>query len=236
MGCCTTNSTEVREQKRFYHNLSEEEKEKIKKETEEQDKNIIEEESIDEDPRLCEIFDLDEVKKKLPISKTSEDRIKRLELWNKVNETDNDYVSFKKLSLYLLAYLKVPNIDKNREPIKSAFIAAKNKYSKYGLKIDDNIIVWMEFRIFLVYLRQYYEYWVMFNQVDDSNENQISLKEFKKAVPLMGNWGVKIKDSEKEFKSISKNNETISFEEFCSYAITKSLDLEEVDDDLEYEK
>ena len=236
MGCCTTNSTEVREPKRFYYNLSEEEKEKIKKETEEQDKNIVEEESIDEDPRLCEIFDLEELKRKLPISKTPEDRLKRLELWNKVNETDNDYVSFKKLSLYLLAYLKLPNVDKNREPIKSAFFAAKNKYSRYGLKKEDNIIVWMEFRIFLVYLRQYYEYWVMFNQVDDSNENQISLKEFKKAVPLMGNWGVKIKDSEKEFRSISNNNETISFEEFCSYAISKSLDLEEDDDDLEYEK
>ena len=236
MGCCTTNSTEVREPKRFYHNLSEEEKEKIKKETEEQDKNIVEEEPIDEDPRLCEIFDLEELKRKLPISKTPEDRLKRLELWNKVNETDNDYVSFKKLSLYLLAYLKLPNVDKNREPIKSAFIAAKNKYSRYGLKKEDNIIIWMEFRIFLVYLRQYYEYWVMFNQFDDSNENQISLKEFKKAVPLMGNWGVKIKDSEKEFRSISNNNETISFEEFCSYAITKSLDLEEDDDDLEYEK
>ena len=233
MGCCTTNSIEVRELKRFYHKMSEDEKEKIKKETEEQDKNIIEEESIDEDPRLCGIFDLDKLKKKLPISKTPEDRQKRLEIWNQVNEDDNDYTSFKKLSLYLLAYLKLSNIDKNRGPIKSAFIATRNKYSRYGLKIDDNIIIWMEFRIFLVYLRQYYEYWVMFKQIDDSNEHQINLKEFKKAVPLMGNWGVRITDSEKEFNSISRNSETISFEEFCSYAISKSLDLEE-EDDLEY--
>jgi len=211
MGCCSTNSIEVREPKRFYHKMSEDEKEKIKKVTEEQDKKIIEEESIDEDPRLCEIFDLDKLKKKLPISKTPEDRQKRLEIWNQVNEDDNDYASFKKLSLYLLAYLKLPNVDKNRGPIKSAFEATRNKYSRYGLKIDDNIIVWMEFRIFLV------------------------LKEFKKAVPLMGNWGVKINDSEKEFNSISRNNETISFEEFCSYAISKSLDLEE-DEELEYGK
>ena len=146
------------------------------------------------------------------------------------NEDDNDYTSFKKLSLYLLAYLKLSNIDKNRGPIKSAFIATRNKYSRYGLKIDDNIIIWIEFRIFLVYLRQYYEYWVMFKQIDDSSEHQINLKEFKKAVPLMGNWGVRITDSEKEFNSISRNSETISFEEFCSYAISKSLDLEEEDD------
>ena len=235
MGCCSTNSIEVREPKRFYLKMSEDEKEKIKKETEEQDKNIIEEESIDKEPKLCEIFDLDKLKKKLPISKTSEDRQKRLEMWNQVNEDDNDYASFKKLSLFLLEYLKLSNNDKNRESIKSAFVATRNKYLRYGLKIDDNIIVWMEFRIFLVYLRQYYEYWVMFKQVDDSYEHPINLKEFKKAVPLMGNWGVKINDSEKEFNSISRNSETISFEEFCSYAISKSLDLEE-DDDLEYGK
>ena len=233
MGCCTTNSIEVRELKRFYHKMSEDEKEKIKKETEEQDKNIIEEESIDKDPRLCGIFDLDKLKKKLPISKTPEDRQKRLEIWNQVNEDDNDYASFKKLSIYLLTYLELSNVDKNRGPIKSAFFATRNKYSRYGLKIDDNIIIWMEFRIFLVYLRQYYEYWVMFKQIDDSNEHQINFKDFKKAVPLMGNWGMRITDSVKEFNSISRNSETISFEEFCSYAISKSLDLEE-EDDLEY--
>ena len=54
----------------------------------------------------------------------------------------------------------------------------------------------------------------------------------------MRNWGLDLKESEaeKEFKSISKNNGvTITFEEFCSYAITKSLDLEE-DDNFDNEE
>ena len=96
----------------------------------------------------------------------------------------------------------------------------------------------MEFRIFLVYLRQFFEYWIMFEKVDNSGDHKISLEEFKKAIPQMKNWGVEISESnaEKEFKSINKNGEgNISFEEFCSFAINKSLELEEDDgfDDVE---
>ena len=117
-------------------------------------------------------------------------------------------------------------------PIKLAFNAASEKYSRYGVKKDDNLIEWMEFRIFLVYLRQYFEYWIMFDKVDNSGDHLINLEEFKKAIPQMKNWGVEISEAEaeKEFKSIDTNNGgAISFEEFCSFAIQKSLDLEEDD-------
>ena len=41
-----------------------------------------------------------------------------------------------------------------------------------------------------------------------------------------------IRDPEDEFQEIDKNNGgTISFEEFCNYAIQQSLDLEDDDDE-----
>ena len=116
--------------------------------------------------------------------------------------------------------------------MKLAFNAASDKYERYGIRKEDNLIEWMEFRIFLVYLRQYFEYWVMFEKLDKSGDNKISLSEFKKAIPQMKNWGVEIKEEEveQEFKSIDTNGSgSISFEEFCNYAINKSLDLEEDD-------
>ena len=116
--------------------------------------------------------------------------------------------------------------------MKLAFNAASDKYERYGIRKEDNLIEWMEFRIFLVYLRQYFEYWVMFEKLDKSGDNKISLSEFKKAIPQMKNWGVEIKEenAEEEFKSIDTNGSgSISFEEFCNYAINKSLDLEEDD-------
>ena len=68
----------------------------------------------------------------------------------------------------------------------------------------------------------------MFEKVDKSGDHKINLDEFKKALPLMEKWGVKINEAETEFQKIDKNSEgTISFEEFCEYAINKSLDLEE---------
>ena len=90
----------------------------------------------------------------------------------------------------------------------------------------------MEFIIFLVYLRQYFEYFIMFQKVDSSEDLRISFDEFKKAIPLMKNWGVEIKDNEaeKEYNKIkTENEEDISFEDFCNFAIQKSLDLEDDD-------
>ena len=227
MGC--TNQIEG---KKYFHEMSEEEQANIKRKFEEQDKDLESERPEDEESKLYEMHDWDELIKKLPVRKTKEERKRRLELWKKINEYGNGYISFKRLNFQLDKYLQLPNIVKNKNPIKLAFNAASDKYSRYGIKKEDNLIEWMEFRIFLVYLRQFFEYWIMFEKVDNSGDHKISLEEFKKAIPQMKNWGVEISESnaEKEFKSIDKNKEgTISFEEFCYFAINKSLDLEEDD-------
>ena len=91
----------------------------------------------------------------------------------------------------------------------------------------------MEFRIFLKYLRLYFEYWEIFQKVNSTREPKITLEEFKKAIPRLKEWGVEIKENEaeKEFNNIKVDNkDTISFEEFCDFAIQKSLDLDEDDD------
>ena len=238
MGCFVA-KTENKNKPKQFHEMSEEEKEKIKKNIEEQDKNI---ENLLENPKTSyEDFDWDDLKNKLPVGKTKEERTKRLKLWNKLNEYGNGYMSFNRLNIQLTNYLDLPLVVRKKEPIKLAFNAACDKYSRNGVRKEDNLLEWMEFRIFLVYLRQYFEYWVMFQKVDDSGDHKISLEEFKKAIPLMKNWGVEIKDSEaeKEFSNIKVDNEdTISFEEFCDFAIQKSLDLEEDDgfDDEELKK
>ena len=241
MGCSDSSSAKDGTSTKQFHEMTEEEKEKAKKEIEEQDKKLNDEELEDEDPKLYEMYNWDELTKKLPIRKTVEDRKKRLQLWKKINEYGNGYISFKRLSFQLDKYLKLPNVVKKKGPLKLAFDAACDKYEKYGIKKEDNLIEWMEFRIFLVYLRQFFEYWIMFEKIDSSGEHLINFKEFKNSIPLMRNWGLDLKESEveKEFKSISKNDGvTITFEEFCSYAIIKSLDLEEDDnfDDEELKK
>ena len=71
----------------------------------------------------------------------------------------------------------------------------------------------------------------MFCRIDTSDDFKIDVNEFKKALPAMKKWGLKIDNPEAEFKKIDNNKGgVILFEEFCDYAIKKSLDLEDDDD------
>lgn len=251
MGCSNSNSAETGEDSKktksaqnfeivsgpnlHFYEMSQEQKDKVKKEMEEQDKELVEPKPVDPKKK----YDWKDINAKIPVKKTVEERKKRLELWNKINKYGNGYVSFKRLSFQLTNYLELPEVVRQKEPMKLAFEAACDKYSKYGLKKEDGLIEWMEFRIFLVYLRQYFEYWAMFESIDVSGDKKITVAEFKKALPLMENWGIKIKDPESEFKSIDSNKSgDITFDEFCTYAIRKSLELDQDDkfDDEELKK
>ena len=123
MGCAEENSVTVQENKKHFHEMSEEEKEKIKKQIEEQDRNLQLDEQEDGESRSYERYNWDELIKKLPVAKTKEDRKKRLDLWRKINEYGNGYISFKRLDYQLDKYLELPNIVKNKGPIKLAFNA-----------------------------------------------------------------------------------------------------------------
>ena len=122
-----------------------------------------------------------------------------------------------------------------KAPMLRAFNAAKDHY-KSKSDIGQDYVQKPEYRIFLLYLRQYFEYFVMFKKVDTSGDDKISIEEFKVAVPIMKRWGVLVNDPVAEFKKIDVNNGgTLLFDEFSHYCITKSLDLEDDDDDETYE-
>lgn len=175
-------------------------------------------------------FDWDKLMSKLPVAKNAEERKKRREMFSAIDMNGNGYVSLAEIDRGIQDVLNLPEVFNCKKPIMRAFQAAKTKY-KAKSKYSDDYIEWMEFRIFLVYLRQYFEYWVMFERVDASGDHKISLDEFKKAIPTMKKWGVVIADPVKEFKKIDKNGGgSIMFDEFCTYAIQKNLDLEDDDD------
>lgn len=230
MGCGNSSSASAKDDttKKAYHEMSEEEKAKIKKELEESDKKL-KDNTKKEDPAAAAAWKFDKIKE-LPVEATDEARKKRLALWNKINEYGNGYVSYKRLDVQITKYLGMPLSIREKGPIRLAFNGACNRYAKKGANANDGLLEWMEFRIFLVYLRQYFEYYAIFTKIDTSGDNKISLEEFKKAIPTMKNYNVKIeeKDAEKVFKSIDKDKSgSISFKEFCTYAIEKSLNLED---------
>lgn len=96
---------------------------------------------------------------------------------------------------------------------------AKNKLkatNKYG----DDYVSKAEFRFLLQYLRDYYCYWSIFNEIDTSKDRRISLKEFEQAVPLLQSHGITIPNAKKIFSEIDSNHGGyILFDEFCHWIL-----------------
>ena len=118
-------------------------------------------------------YDWDSLLSSLPIKKTAEDRKKRRELWNQMDINGNNYISLAEFDKGLRDVLKLPDIFKLKKVSLRAFQAAKTAVkssSKYG----DDYVGWLEFRIILVYLRQYFEYYVMFCRIDTSDDFKIN--------------------------------------------------------------
>ncbi len=167
---------------------------------------------------------------KLPVKKNSEERAKRRSLWKAMDMNGNGYLSLAEFDRGIIDVLNLPDIFKQKKIILRAFTAAKNKV-KGKTKKSGDFVEWLEFRYILIYLRQYLEYFSMFCRLDTSDDFKINLDEFKKGIPLMEKWGVKISNPEEEFQKIDKNKGgSIMFDEFAEYAIKKNLDLEDDDD------
>ena len=112
-----------------------------------------------------------------------------------------------------------------------AFQAAKStgrSRSNHG----PNYIEKDEFKIFLYYLRQFFEYYQAFARIDTGNDNRVSQQEFVQAMPMIQRWVGPVHDPVSEFRSIDRNNGgQILFDEFLNWASHRKLDLED-DDDL----
>ena len=71
----------------------------------------------------------------------------------------------------------------------------------------------------------------MFDRIDTDDDNRIDFKEFKMAAPKMAAWGLDMSDLKARWKECDANGGGhVLFDEFCSWAIEKNLDLEDDDD------
>ena len=202
----------------------EEEPEKLKSEQIEEEKNIINQ-------------NLEKIKT-LPILKNPEEAYKRSRLFDKFDTNGNSYLSFSEIEGGVRDILKFNEKLLKRDVIKKAFKSAKSSGVKRS-KLSDDYVEKNEFRTFLVYILQYSEYYEMFDLIDLQDDKKINYDEFLKAIPIIKKWGIEIDDPKTAFDSIDSNDgDQIMFDEFCYWAISKNLDLENDDnfDDEELAK
>jgi Ca2+-binding EF-hand superfamily protein len=174
--------------------------------------------------------DFASIKEKLCLDRTIEGTKKRQELFNSMDTNKNGFLSFSEVDSGLKNVLNLPEIFVKKEVIRKAFDSAKGSV-KNKKKSSDEFIEKNEFRYFLVYLRQYFEFSIMFERINNDGNKTLTFQEFKKAIPLIEMWGLKISNPEASFKQIDVDSSgLVRFDEFCEWAIKNQLDLENDDD------
>jgi len=58
------------------------------------------------------------------------------------------------------------------------------------------------FKYYLLYIREYIEFWKLFDEIDDDDTGSITFAEFSEEIPLLKKWGVDIVDAKKIFDEI----------------------------------
>jgi len=176
------------------------------------------------------------IRKKLPVKRTADEVAKRGKMFKEFDPNGNGYLSLAEVDKGIRDVLQLDNVFNCKPAIMRAFQAAKTKGSK-RTKYSDDYIEKNEVRIFLVYLRQYFEYWQMFERIDVNHDRKVSFTEFKQAIPIMEKWGIKLQDPAKTFRDVDENGGgVLLFDEFSHWAIKNSLDLEDDDDFEDVEK
>ena len=161
----------------------------------------------------------------LPVKKTAEDKERRIKLFKQFDPNGNGKLSLAEIDNACQKILELEKFTNNLQPILiRAYNAAKTLEKK---EKDDEFVEFIEFRMLLVYIYHYFELMVMYDEIDSSNDRRVTLEEFKKAVPQIEKWGLKIKDPEATFKSIDKNGGgVILFDEFCDFGTKSKLNAD----------
>jgi Ca2+-binding EF-hand superfamily protein len=177
-------------------------------------------------------IDWDSIREKLPTEKTPEQKAKRSELFDQFDPNGNGFLSLAEVHKGCRDVLGLYEIFECKKVIMRAFQAAKGvNNAKSKSELGKDFIERCEFRLILVYLRQYFEAWQMFEGVDSGSDRRVNLEEFKAAIPKIEAWGFKVEDPEAEFAIIDANGGgQLLFDEFADWAIKKGLDLEDDDD------
>ena len=153
-------------------------------------------------------------------------------MWNQFNMNGNKYLSLAECDKGMRDVVRLPTIFDTKPVIIRAFNSAKT-YKKAGKdKSDDDYISKGEFRVFLKYIRQYYEFWVAFDRIDTDDDRRIDHSEFMQAKEMLERWNVDMSDPEAQWKSADRDGGgKILFIEFCDWSFRNALDLDDDDDD-----
>ena len=171
---------------------------------------------------------------KLPTAK--EERKERKALFSRFDPNGNGYLSLAEIDKGLIETFGLHGGDmfstKRCKPaIMRAYQAAKD-IGEAKSDLSDDYVTKKEFRLLLVYLRRYFELLAMFDEVDTGDDRRVDFKEFKAALPMFVEWGVKVTNPRMAFDAADEDGMgMLLFDEFSGWALTRGLEM--LEDDAE---
>mmetsp|Transcript_18511 Transcript_18511/g.60778 ORF Transcript_18511/g.60778 Transcript_18511/m.60778 type:complete len:153 (-) Transcript_18511:491-949(-) len=145
---------------------------------------------------------LGEIASRLPTSKSDEDKSKRSTLFKQFDPNGNGYLSLAEIDKGLRESFGLDALYNCKPAIMRAFQASKGLKKGKGGREDDYVSR-VEFRMLLVYLKQYFELFQIFASMDQGQDRRVDLNEFKAATPQLISWGMEIQDPVKTFHEVS---------------------------------
>jgi Ca2+-binding EF-hand superfamily protein len=174
-----------------------------------------------------------QIREKLPVDKTEEAKAKRMALFDQFDPNNNGYLSLAEVDKGCRDVLGIYEIFQAKKVILRAFEAARGLNDPKVPKGDlgCSYVERMEFRMLLLYLRQYFEIWQIFDQVDSDDDHRLDLAEFKAALPKLEAWGMAIEDADATFAEMDTNGGgKVLFGEFSDWALKKKLNFADAGD------
>eukprot|EP00211_Chloroparvula_japonica_P005757 CAMPEP_0119124000 /NCGR_PEP_ID=MMETSP1310-20130426/3748_1 /TAXON_ID=464262 /ORGANISM="Genus nov. species nov., Strain RCC2339" /LENGTH=376 /DNA_ID=CAMNT_0007113883 /DNA_START=81 /DNA_END=1207 /DNA_ORIENTATION=- len=189
------------------------------------------------------VEELEVMKAKLPFDRTKEGKERRREIFNEYDVNGNGYLSLAELDKMVKEVMRKTDEgegDKEKErEMGRAVMRAYQAARAVDTEGNEDYVEFREFRLFLHYLRTYYEFRMMFNQLDGDRhaggqDGRISRSEFVAAVPLLRKWGASVSEEtastifEKEVDADGKGE--VLFDEFARWCFEKQLNFDPSDD------
>jgi Ca2+-binding EF-hand superfamily protein len=172
-------------------------------------------------------FDWRDFIAKFPVERTEEQKKERGEIFAGFDPNGNGYLSLAEIDKGCRDNLGLYDLFEAKKPIMRAYQAAKdvgNRGGGGGSEAGADYVERNEFRLLLIYLRDYFLLWKMFDKIDAGNDGRVDKDEFLKAVPKLQILGFQVADPEEEFAKIDANSGgQVLFDEFADWALRKIL-------------
>ena len=126
----------------------------------------------------------EELKEKLPWHKNPEELALREVLWKLFDVDGKNGLSLAEVEYGFATIIKLPKLFPLKPVLTKAFDKSK-VVVKSKLKNADLFVGRAEFRLLILYVRQFYELYVAFDIIDKDHDRTVDIGEFMKAVPVL---------------------------------------------------